>query len=74
MHSGLEGSFTKSEGEGMEEQSRRENAGDEVPESKCEVNQYHYWQYCVNCGTVLQSRKCKLICPKCGFYHSCSEP
>lgn len=34
----------------------------------------HYWQYCVNCGTKLQSRKCKLFCPKCGFYHSCSEP
>lgn len=34
----------------------------------------HYWQYCVNCGTKLDSRKCKLFCPKCGFYHSCSEP
>jgi len=34
----------------------------------------HYWQYCVNCGTMLEGRKCKLICPKCGFYHSCSEP
>ena len=34
----------------------------------------HYWQYCANCGTKLDSRKCKLICPKCGFYHSCSEP
>ncbi len=34
----------------------------------------HYWQYCVNCGTKLDSRKCKLYCPKCGFYHSCSEP
>jgi len=34
----------------------------------------HYWQYCVTCGTKLEGRKCKLICPKCGFYHSCSEP
>jgi Zn finger protein HypA/HybF involved in hydrogenase expression len=40
----------------------------------CATGQNHYWQYCVNCGTVLESRKCKLICPKCGFYHSCSEP
>jgi hypothetical protein len=36
--------------------------------------QFHYWQYCVNCGTLLEGRKCKLICPRCGFYHSCSEP
>jgi len=35
---------------------------------------FHYWQYCVNCGTLLEGRRCKLICPKCGFYHSCSEP
>lgn len=35
---------------------------------------HHYWQYCVNCGTILEGRKCKLICSKCGFYHSCSEP
>ena len=34
----------------------------------------HYWQYCVTCGTLLDSRKCKLVCHKCGFYHSCSEP
>jgi len=34
----------------------------------------HFWNYCVNCGTPLDSRKCKLFCPQCGFYHNCSEP
>lgn len=58
----------------MEEDKGGENETNEVPEGKYEANQHHYWQYCVNCGTMLQSRKCKLICPKCGFYHSCSEP
>jgi hypothetical protein len=46
------------------------------PERRVKPNkeEFHYWQYCVNCGTLLEGRKCKLICPKCGFYHSCSEP
>jgi rRNA maturation endonuclease Nob1 len=34
----------------------------------------HYWNFCVNCGTQMDSRKCKLFCPVCGFYHNCSEP
>jgi hypothetical protein len=45
-----------------------------TPDEPIEPGKLHYWQYCVNCGTVLEGRKCKLICPKCGFYHSCSEP
>lgn len=43
-------------------------------EPKPRIQEEHYWQYCVNCGTKLEGRKCKLICPRCGFYHSCSEP
>jgi hypothetical protein len=33
-----------------------------------------FWEYCDNCGTPLQSFRCRLVCPKCGFFHSCSEP
>jgi rRNA maturation endonuclease Nob1 len=44
-------------------------------ESKSEKKEdFHYREFCVNCGTILEGRKCKLVCPKCGFYHSCSEP
>jgi hypothetical protein len=46
----------------------------EIEEKTVRQPEPHYWQYCVNCGTLLQSLKCKLFCPKCGFYHSCSEP
>ncbi|HLB00875.1 MAG TPA: hypothetical protein VJO14_05780 [Bacteroidota bacterium] len=44
--------------------------GSDVAAGKAE----HFRQYCVNCGTRLESRKCRLICPRCGFYHSCGEP
>jgi hypothetical protein len=33
-----------------------------------------FWEYCDNCGTQLQRFRCRLVCPKCGFFHSCSEP
>ncbi len=34
----------------------------------------NFWEYCDNCGQKLISRKCELICLKCGFFRSCSEP
>ena len=29
--------------------------------------------YCPVCSTKLESRKCKLFCPKCGYYMSCAD-
>jgi len=58
----------------MEEPASDAKKSEQTEPESCPANKMHYWQYCVNCGTILESRKCKLICPKCGFYHSCSEP
>jgi len=30
-------------------------------------------QYCPVCSQVLTRRSCKLICPACGYYMSCSD-
>jgi hypothetical protein len=29
--------------------------------------------YCPRCSAQLTSRSCKLICPDCGYYMSCSD-
>ncbi len=39
-----------------------------------EVSDNEYWNYCDNCGTRLETFRCRYVCPKCGFFHSCSEP
>jgi len=30
-------------------------------------------EYCPNCSTKLRESRCKLKCPQCGFYLSCSD-
>jgi hypothetical protein len=29
--------------------------------------------YCPRCSARLKERSCKLICPNCGYYMSCSD-
>jgi hypothetical protein len=28
---------------------------------------------CPNCGAKLEERRCKLLCPRCHYYMSCSD-
>jgi hypothetical protein len=30
-------------------------------------------RFCPNCSTELKEHRCKLSCPQCGFYLSCSD-
>jgi len=34
---------------------------------------YDPGQYCPNCSAKLHESRCKLKCPQCGFYLSCSD-
>lgn len=31
------------------------------------------WRWCPQCGTELINQKCKLRCPKCHYFMSCSD-
>ena len=33
----------------------------------------HPERFCPNCSTELKGSRCKLSCPRCGFYLSCSD-
>jgi hypothetical protein len=30
-------------------------------------------EYCPNCSEKLRGRQCKLVCPRCGYFLSCSD-
>jgi len=32
-----------------------------------------YWRWCPRCGNELQNEKCKLRCPRCHYFMSCSD-
>jgi hypothetical protein len=33
----------------------------------------HALQVCPNCSTELRDKTCKLVCPLCGYFLSCSD-
>lgn len=43
-------------------QAPQEKPGTELPN-----------QFCPVCSSRLESRHCKMICPRCGYFMSCSE-
>ena len=32
-----------------------------------------YWRWCPRCGHELHNEKCKLRCPQCHYFMSCSD-
>jgi hypothetical protein len=33
------------------------------------------WQHsCERCGAAMEERKCKILCPRCGYCRDCADP
>lgn len=52
------------------------NLLDEDTEESCKLSDAptgEYWRWCPRCTHELHERKCKLICPRCHYFMSCSD-
>jgi Zn finger protein HypA/HybF involved in hydrogenase expression len=45
---------------------------DACPASSPAVSGEH-WRFCLQCGHELINEKCKLRCPRCHYFMSCSD-
>jgi hypothetical protein len=42
-------------------------------ETACRAETGEYWRWCPRCGHELLNEKCKLRCPRCRYFMSCSD-
>jgi hypothetical protein len=49
---------------------------DQSSDAACPLEQGgagEHWRYCLQCGHELINEKCKLRCPHCHYFMSCSD-
>jgi hypothetical protein len=46
---------------------------DACPASSTKDISGEHWRYCPQCGHELINEKCKLRCPRCHYFMSCSD-
>jgi len=44
-----------------------------VNDTSSETNSGEHWRWCPRCGHELHNEKCKLRCPRCHYFMSCSD-
>lgn len=45
----------------------------ECPVREPDQGEGEHWRYCLQCGHELINEKCKLRCPRCHYFMSCSD-
>jgi hypothetical protein len=49
------------------------NSAGKTPQSREQVVPPDPFRFCPNCSAQLVDQQCKLKCPQCGYYLSCSD-
>jgi NADH pyrophosphatase NudC (nudix superfamily) len=49
------------------------HAADACPEPPDKNISGEHWRFCPQCGHELINEKCKLRCPRCHYFMSCSD-
>jgi len=49
------------------------NSDIQTLDEACQINSGEHWRYCLQCGHELINEKCKLRCPRCHYFMSCSD-
>ena len=57
----------------MPDSQKRENSQPTTCPVSSPVNSGEHWRYCLQCGHELINEKCKLRCPRCHYFMSCSD-
>ena len=52
---------------------KRENSQPTTYPISTAYNSGEHWRYCLQCGHELINEKCKLRCPRCHYFMSCSD-
>jgi Zn finger protein HypA/HybF involved in hydrogenase expression len=55
------------------EPTRAEDSVRQIEKTGTPINLVDAANYCPNCSTRLKESRCKMRCPQCGFYLSCSD-
>ena len=56
-----------------DQESKLTKTGPDACPAAAESASGEHWRFCLQCGHELINEKCKLRCPRCHYFMSCSD-